>query len=69
MIREPMNVYMSHPRKEVQIPGPKRVRELLKDLQLVPEGYLVIRGQDLLTGDEVVRDTDSIEIRPVISGG
>jgi len=64
-----MIVRLCHPDREVKIPGPKQVKALLKELQLVPEAYLVIRGQDLVTEDEMLTDTDSIEIRPVISGG
>jgi hypothetical protein len=30
---------------------------------------LVIRGDELLTDDEVVEDADEIEVRAVISGG
>jgi len=30
---------------------------------------LVVRGDDLVTEDELLRDEDRIEIRPVISGG
>ena len=64
-----MKVRLSHPAREVEIQGPKRVKELLRDLNLVQEAHLVIRGDDLVTEDEVLRDTDLIEVRPVISGG
>jgi sulfur carrier protein len=30
---------------------------------------LVIRGDDLITGDAIVGDGDTIELRPVMSGG
>jgi hypothetical protein len=30
---------------------------------------LVIRGEDLLTREDVIDDDDTVEIRPVISGG
>lgn len=49
--------------------GPKQVRALLGELQLLPETVLVIRNDALVTEDELVADTDTIEIRPVISGG
>jgi len=55
--------------KEVELAGRRRVRELLAELGLLPETVLVIRGRDLLTVDEVVREDDVIELRPVISGG
>lgn len=64
-----MTVHLSHPERDVEIKGPKRVKELLRDLNLVVEAHLVIRGDDLVTEDEVLRDSDTVEIRPVISGG
>jgi len=30
---------------------------------------LVIRGDDLVTADQVVQDHETIELRPVMSGG
>lgn len=64
-----MRVQLSHPARQVEIKGPKRVRELLRDLNLVVEAHLVIRGDDLVTEDEMLKDEDEIEVRPVISGG
>jgi sulfur carrier protein len=64
-----MKIYLSHPTREIELPGPKQVRQLFKELNLIPEAYLVIRGQDLVTEDETLADGDTIEIRPVISGG
>ncbi|MFQ5931821.1 MAG: MoaD/ThiS family protein [Nitrospiraceae bacterium] len=64
-----MRVLLSHPERQVEIKGPKRVAELLRDLNLVQEAYLVIRGDNLVTEDEVLKDGDEVEVRPVISGG
>jgi sulfur carrier protein len=64
-----MQVQLSHPGRTVEVKGPKRVKELLRDLNLVVEAHLVIRGDDLVTEDEMLYDKDRIEIRPVISGG
>ena len=64
-----MKVHLTHPPTDLDIPGPTRVRQLLQQLQLTPEAYLVIRADDLVTEDEVLNDSDSIEIRSVISGG
>ncbi len=64
-----MKVYLSHPTRDVELQGPKRVADIFKELQLIPEAFLVIRGRDLMTEDEIVADGDSIEVRPVISGG
>lgn len=64
-----MKVQLSHPARQVEVKGPKRVKELLRDLNLVVEAHLVIRGDDLVTEDEMLKDEDLVEIRPVISGG
>jgi sulfur carrier protein len=64
-----MKVQLSHPDRQVEVKGPKRARELLRDLNLIPEAHLVIRGDDLVTEDEILRDGDAVEVRPVISGG
>lgn len=64
-----MHIQLSHPTRSVEIKGPKKAKELLKELNLVVEAHLVIRGDDLVTEDEMLYDKDQIEIRPVISGG
>ena len=65
----PMQVQLSHPARTVEVKGPKKVKELLRELNLVVEAHLVIKGDDLVTEDEMLYDGDQIEIRPVISGG
>ena len=64
-----MHVQLSHPARTVEIKGPKKVKDLLRELNLVVEAHLVIKGDDLVTEDEMLYDEDQIEIRPVISGG
>jgi sulfur carrier protein len=64
-----MKILLNHPVREVEVKGPRRVREVLKELNLLPESVLVVRGNDLVTEDELLKDEDRIEIRPVISGG
>ena len=64
-----MQVQLSHPARTVEVKGPKKVKELLRELNLVVEAHLVIKGDDLVTEDEMLYDVDQIEVRPVISGG
>jgi sulfur carrier protein len=64
-----MQVQLSHPSRNVEIKGPKKAKDLLRELNLVVEAHLVIRGDELVTEDEMLYDKDQIEIRPVISGG
>jgi len=64
-----MRVQLSHPARTVEVDGPKRARDVLRELNLVVEAHLVIRDDELVTEDELLHDKDRIEIRPVISGG
>ncbi len=64
-----MRVLLQHPKRETEIKGPKTVAQLLKRLELLPESVLVIRKDELITEDESLHEEDTIEIRPVISGG
>ncbi|MCU1396244.1 MAG: hypothetical protein JWM34_4672 [Ilumatobacteraceae bacterium] len=64
-----MKVLLRNPRRELDIPGPKRVHALLAELELNRESHLVIRNGTLVPSDEQLADADTIEIRPVISGG
>ena len=64
-----MKIILRNPRREVEIGGKRRVKELLVELDIIPGTLLVIRGDELLTSDAVVGDDDVLELRPVISGG
>lgn len=60
---------MRNPDREVEVAGPRSVRELLLELEVDPDTVLVIRDRELVTREERLQDADSVEIRPVISGG
>lgn len=64
-----MKVLLRNPRRELDIPGPRRVHALLADLNLNRESHLVIRNGTLVASDEELGVDDVVEIRPVISGG
>lgn len=64
-----MQVQLNNPPRSIDIKGPKRAKDLLRELNLLAEAHLVIRGDELVTEDEMLSDKDQIEIRPVISGG
>jgi len=64
-----VKVILRNPRKEIEVDGRRRVKELLVELDILPSTVLVIRGNELLTGDTVVGGDDVLEVRPVMSGG
>lgn len=64
-----MKVKLRNPDRIVEVDGPKTVRDLLSELDIVPEAVLVIRNATLLTRDESLGPHDELEVRPVLSGG
>jgi sulfur carrier protein len=64
-----MKVILRNPRREIEVTGQRRVKELLLELGILPSTVLVIRRDELLTSDVVVGDDDILEVRAVISGG
>ena len=64
-----MKVQLRNPRRTVEIDGARTVSRLLDELGLNREAHLVIRNGTLVPGDERLDDSDTIEVRPVISGG
>ncbi len=56
-------------RKEVELPGNRPLREVLRELGLNPETVVVVRGEELLTLDERVGEEDTLEVLSAISGG
>ena len=64
-----MRVILRNPRREVEIEGDATVTEVLRRLDVIPESVLVIRDGVLLMKTDRVAESDSIELRPVISGG
>ncbi|MGH7332042.1 MAG: thiamine biosynthesis protein ThiS [Candidatus Rokuibacteriota bacterium] len=62
-------VILRNPRREVAVPSNRRVKEILHELGIIPETVLVIAGDTLITLDHIVREDETIELRPVMSGG
>jgi len=62
-------VHLHNPKRDVEVSGPMRVNDLVKRFGLNRESVLVIRADNLVTGDATLDDGDDVEIRPVISGG
>lgn len=64
-----MKVVLRNPRRDVEMPAPPNVEALLRELGVVAESVLVIRNDTLATRDERLHEDDTVEIRPVVSGG
>jgi sulfur carrier protein len=64
-----MIVKLRQPRREITLAGGRTVNQLLDELGMNRESFLVIRNGTLAPGDARLDESDLIEIRPVISGG
>jgi sulfur carrier protein len=64
-----MQIRLEPQGKQLTVSGRRRVGDLVQSLGILAGTVMVIRGDELLTDDEYVDDSDSIELRAVISGG
>ncbi len=55
--------------KELEVPGPRRVADLLAAAGIRPTTVIVTQGKRLLTKDQRVEDGETIDILSVVSGG
>lgn len=62
-------VLLRNPDRSVLVSAPRQVRQLLMEIGLHPDAVLVIRDRELLTREDVIAPGDTVEVRPVISGG
>jgi sulfur carrier protein ThiS len=55
--------------KEMEIPGPRLVMDILAETGHRPATVIVTQGRKLLTKDHRVEDGETIDVVSVVSGG
>jgi sulfur carrier protein ThiS len=65
----PVTARIRPPGRTVEVTAARRVSDLLAHLEILPSTVLVIRGGELLTEADELRDGDEVEVRYAISGG
>ncbi len=64
-----MRITVLPQRKQLELTGRRRVRDVLSELGFLPGTAMVIRGDELVPETEMLGAEDEIEVRSVISGG
>ncbi len=64
-----IRVRIPQKKKEFDVPGPRRVGDLLAAAGMRPTTVIVTQGKMLLTRDQCVEDGATIDILSVVSGG
>jgi sulfur carrier protein ThiS len=57
------------PDRQVKEVDARTVGDVLKALGLHRDAHLVVRGEDILTSDVRLAESDELEVWPVVSGG
>ena len=69
-IMPPMiRVRLPQKKKELEVPGPRRVMDILAQAGVRPTTVIVTQGKKLLTKDHRVEDGETIDVISVVSGG
>ena len=64
-----IRVRLPQKKKELEVPGPRRVMDILADAGVRPATVIVTQGKKLLTKDQRVEDGETIDVISVVSGG
>jgi sulfur carrier protein len=64
-----MRITLLPQHKEIDLPGRRRVADVLRHLGMLPGTVMVVRGDELVTEQDFLEAEDTVEIRSVISGG
>jgi sulfur carrier protein ThiS len=64
-----IRVRLPQKKKEIEVPGPRRVMDILEQAGVRPSTVIVTHGKRLLTKDQRVEDGETIDVISVVSGG
>ncbi len=64
-----IRVRLPQKKKELEVPGPRRVMDILADAGVRPATVIVTQGKKLLTKDQRVEDGETVDVISVVSGG
>ena len=64
-----MHVFIEKENKKLSLKFSSTVKVLLKKLKINPESVIVSRNNELVTEEVVLKDSDTIKIMSVVSGG
>jgi len=64
-----MKVFLEKENKISELKFSGKAQDLLKKLEVNSESVIIVRNGDVISEDALLRDTDSIDILSVVSGG
>jgi len=64
-----MKIFIERIQKTIEREFSGKVKDLLKSVDINPNSVLVVRNNELITEEDDVKNSDSINILSVISGG
>ncbi|RJP53556.1 MAG: thiamine biosynthesis protein ThiS [Anaerolineaceae bacterium] len=64
-----MSVKLVLREKEFEVKAGMTLLDALKKCNIVPESVIAMRGGEMITDDEVLRNGDEVKLIAVISGG
>lgn len=64
-----MEVFIERENKTIKIKFNGKLIDLLKKLKINPEEVLVVKKDDLITEQDILKNNDKIKIMSVVSGG
>ncbi|MBC8500263.1 MAG: MoaD/ThiS family protein [Nanoarchaeota archaeon] len=64
-----MKIFIERIQKTIEREFSGKVKDLLKSVDINPNNVLVVRNNELITEEDDVKNSDSVKILSVISGG